>query len=295
MTIAAGAQPAIALSADEFRRLAKLVYSESGIVLPDSKKPLVISRLSKRLRTLGMQSFAQYLALVESGQGGDERGCMISSLTTNVTRFMREEHHFQRLRTVALPPLIERARRGGRLRIWSAGCSTGEEPYSLAFTLLDMWPEAAKFDVKILATDIDPQVIATATAGQYSEQALEPLPAATRQRYLRPVATRTGYYEVTDVAKGIITFKVLNLLAQWPFQGPFDIIFCRNVVIYLDAETKDVLWRRYAQLLAPGGHLFIGHSERISASAVPYFHSEGVTSYVRTEAPVRDAQPLHQR
>ncbi len=287
MNIALKAQSPLSLSDAEFQRLAQLVYKESGIVLAATKKPLVISRLSKRLRTLGLDSFANYLALVENPRGEEERGCMISSLTTNVTRFLREEHHFERLQTVALPPLIERARRGGRVRIWSAGCSTGEEAYSLAFTLLDMCPEAPKLDIKLLATDIDPQVIATGTAGRYGTQILEPLPQAMRSKYLSPAAG--GMHEVVEAPRSLISFKVLNLLARWPFQGPFDIIFCRNVVIYLDSPTKDMLWRRFAQVLSPGGHLFIGHSERVSPSATSYFHSEGVTSYVRTNLAVTDA------
>lgn len=280
-----GAPQAATLSAEEFGRLSKLVYSESGIVLSDSKKPLVISRLSKRLRLLEMSNFTQYLALVESTSGQEERGCMISSLTTNVTRFMREEHHFERLRTLVLPPLLDRARQGGRVRIWSAGCSTGEEPYSLAFTILEMCPDAPRLDIKVLATDIDPQVIATGTAGVYSTTAIEPLPASMKSKYLRPSSNRPDHHEVMDIPKSLITFRVLNLLATWPFRGHFDVIFCRNVVIYLDAETKDRLWKRFAQTLPTDGHLFIGHSERISQMATAFFRSDGVTSYVRTAAP----------
>ncbi|MFD1912737.1 CheR family methyltransferase [Halodurantibacterium flavum] len=270
------------MSRAEFGRIAKLVYSESGIVLPDSKQPLVVSRLSKRLRVLGLGSFSDYVQLVEGAQGQDERGCMISALTTNVTRFLREIHHFEQLRQEVLPPLIAEARRGRRVRIWSAGCSTGEEPYSIAFTLLDACPEAARLDIKILATDIDPEVIATAQRGIYPAQALSPLPPATLGKYLQPRGA--GQHEVTEAVRELLSFRVLNLLAQWPFRGPFDVIFCRNVVIYLDAETKETLWQRYASVLAPGGYLFIGHSERVSATAMGYFQTAGVTAYRRSGA-----------
>jgi chemotaxis protein methyltransferase CheR len=274
---------AFTLSPEEFRRLSRLVHSESGIRLTEAKHSLVVSRLSRRLRILGLEGFAQYCTLVEGASGAEERGQMISSLTTNVTRFFREEHHFNQLREKVLPGLIARARAGGRVRLWSAGCSTGEEPYSLAFTLLDLCPDAASLDLRILATDIDPQVIETAQRGTYPAQSANSVPTPLRSRFLRPVDTAGTTLEVDQTVRSLISYRELNLLSRWPFRGQFDVIMCRNVVIYFDNATQEILWQRFAGALPPGGYLFIGHSERLSPDAAAQFQSAGVTSYVRTK------------
>jgi chemotaxis protein methyltransferase CheR len=285
------ASTGFALAPEDFRRLARLVHAESGIRLTEAKQSLVISRLSRRLRSLGLSDFGQYCALVEGAGGAEERGRMISSLTTNVTRFFREEHHFGQLREQVLPPLIARTRAGGRVRLWSAGCSTGEEPYSLAFTLLDLCPEAGRLDLRILASDIDPQVIATAEIGRYPAQAAASVPPALRERFLRPASPGGKLVEVEDEPRRLICYRQLNLLSRWPFRGSFDVIFCRNVVIYFDTPTQDALWQRFAAAMVPGGYLFIGHSERLSPAAGAVFRSAGVTSYTRTEAPAGAAAP----
>jgi len=287
--VSTGVQPdtdpgrAFTLSTEDFRRLSRLVHSESGIRLTEAKQSLVVSRLSRRLRSLGLANFGQYCALVEGAGGTEERGRMISSLTTNVTRFFREDHHFTQLRESVLPALIARARTGGRVRLWSAGCSTGEEPYSLGFTILDLCPEAERLDLRILASDIDPQVLETARTGRYSVQAGASVPPSLRSRFLRPAQSSGKQLEVAPAPRALISFRELNLLSQWPFRGRFDVIFCRNVVIYFDTSTQDTLWQRFAGALAPGGHLFIGHSERLSSAAGSLFRTAGVTSYTRTE------------
>lgn len=275
------------LDREVFRRLARLVHRESGIRLTEAKRSLIVSRLSRRLRALGLSDFAEYCALVEAEAGAEERGRMISALTTNVTRFFREEHHFRQLRDEILPPLIAHARAGGRVRLWSAGCSTGEEPYSLAITLVERFPDAAAHDVRILASDIDPCVIETARRGRYPASSAAALPAELRRRYLMPCKDAPDQVELEGTLRALISFRELNLLSRWPFRGRFDVIMCRNVVIYFDAPTQEMLWPRFAEALAPGGHLFIGHSERLTSSAASLFRNTGVTAYRRAgpEAP----------
>lgn len=273
------------LDRDVFRRLARLVHGESGIRLTEGKRSLIVSRLSRRLRALGLSDFSEYCTLVEAEAGAEERGRMISALTTNVTRFFREEHHFRQLREEVLPPLIAHARAGGRVRLWSAGCSTGEEPYSLAITLVERFPDAAAHDVRILATDIDPCVIETARRGRYPVASASALPAEMRRRFLPPCKDAHDAVEVEEAVRALISFRELNLLARWPFRGRFDVIMCRNVVIYFDAPTQELLWQRFAEALAPGGYLFIGHSERLSSSAAAQFRNSGVTAYCRSGAP----------
>ena len=271
-------------TAEDFRRIAAILYADAGISLADSKATLVYSRLAKRLRTLGLASFRDYCTLIGERDGLDERQKMLAALTTNVTRFFREPHHFDHLKTKVLPKLVAKARAGGRVRLWSAGCSTGPEPYSIAMTLLEALPEAVDLDVRILATDIDTNVVATAREGVYSEEAISPAPLDSRRRWFRPekgagaISWRAG-----ESLQSLISFRGLNLVAQpWPMKGRFDAIFCRNVMIYFDEPTqRDVVANLTARLL-PGGQLYIGHSERVSADQADLV-SDGLTTYRRTE------------
>ena len=267
------------LTRKDLSEIAAMIYSDAGIALNETKASLVYSRLSKRLRQTGLASFKDYCALVGSAEGAAERREMLSFLTTNFTRFFRENHHFDHLRTEVLPGLISRAKAGGRVRIWSAGCSDGQEPYSIALTVLGLAPNAASMDSRILATDIDPKIIAQAKAGIYDGQAIETVDAAMRKQWF--TQTPEKRWQVGDQVKQLITFRELNLMAQWPFRGPFDVIFCRNVVIYFDAPTQARLWARFAEVLAPGGYLFVGHSERVSGPACGQFGPAGVTQYRR--------------
>ncbi len=265
------------LSRDDFRRIAQMIYSDAGIHLTEGKAALVYSRLAKRLRALRMQAFRDYCDLVASPEGAAERQEMLTSLTTNVTKFFREPHHFEHLKTHVLAPLAARATRGARLRLWSAACSTGQEPYSIAITLLSAWPEAAQHDVKILATDIDRAVLATAEAGLYADALLEGVNADQRRRFFEPAGE--GASRVSAAVRRLVTFRQLNLIDAWPMSGQFHAIFCRNVVIYFDEPTQQGIWQKFAPRLAPDGALYIGHSERVTGPAVALMRSDGVSTY----------------
>jgi chemotaxis protein methyltransferase CheR len=261
------------LSRDDFDRISQMIYADAGIHLAEGKAALVYARLAKRLRALRMQAFRDYCDLVSSPEGASERQEMLTSLTTNVTRFFREPHHFEHLKMHVLPPL---AQRRSRIRLWSAACSTGQEPYSIAFTLLSLWPDAAKHDVKILATDIDRNVLAAAEAGVYAESLLEGVSVDMRRRFFEPAGAE---FRVIAAVRRMITFRPLNLIEAWPMQGQFDAIFCRNVVIYFDEPTQQGIWEKFAPRLAPEGALYIGHSERVTGSAAARLRSDGVSTY----------------
>lgn len=265
----------------DFGVIAKRAHQEFGLHLTEAKKDLVYSRLTKRLRQLGITDFRDYVRLLEADQA--ERVHMLSALTTNVTQFFREDHHFKTLRDTVLPGLIAKARQGGRVRIWSAGCSAGQEPYSLAFTLLEAFPEAAKHDIRILATDVDPAILARATAGTYDGDEAKSLPAKVRDRFAS--ISEKGSLTVGAKARALISFGELNLMGAWPFRGLFDVIFCRNVAIYFDKDTQARLWQRFGGQLVQHGYLFIGHSERLNGPASAEFQSCGVTSYRKLTAP----------
>lgn len=266
-----------AFTADNFRRIAALMRETTGIYLVEAKATLVYSRLAKRLRLLGLADFDAYCTLIASAAGADERNAMVAALTTNVTRFFREPHHFDHLRDRVLPPLLEAAQRGGRVRIWSSACSSGEEPYSIALTILSQMPDAAAHDIRILATDIDPNVVATARAGMYGPQAVEPIPSALRERWMKRDGARAdGQWRVGDEMRALVRLNTLNLIGDWPMKGQFDAIFCRNVVIYFEQATQDFIWRRFQNILSPQGRLYVGHSERVDA---PGFVSDGLTIY----------------
>ena len=262
------------LTAGDFRALAELVYAASGISLQESKAALVYSRLAKRLRVLGLKSFGAYVTLV--ADDADERARLLMALTTNVTRFFREPHHFDHLVDTVLAPRADAVRRGASLRLWSAACSTGQEPYSMALAVLSVWPDAADLDVRILATDIDNNVLATARAGAYSAEAIEAIPAAFRNRWLVKDENTARTWRVGPEARALIAYKPLNLNGEWPMRRRFDAIFCRNVVIYFDEPTQATLWRRFRDQLAPGGRLYVGHSERVGDTT---FESDGQTVY----------------
>ncbi|AWM23592.1 protein-glutamate O-methyltransferase [Sinorhizobium fredii] len=278
--LAAGEYP---LTRRDLGEIAAMIYADAGIYLNESKASLVYSRLSKHIRNLGLKGFRDYCQLVASPAGAAARRDMLSHLTTNFTRFFRENHHFEHLKTDVLPGLIARAKNGGRVRIWSAACSDGQEPYSIALTVLSLLPNAADYDFRILATDIDPKILALARAGAYDATALETVSPAMRKQWFREVDVNgRGKWQVDDRVKRLITFNELNLMAQWPLKRPFDVIFCRNVVIYFDEPTQMKIWSRFAGVLDTGGHLYIGHSERVSGDAKAIFDNIGVTTYRHT-------------
>lgn len=268
----------------DFRQIADTLHEEAGIALTDVKAALVYSRLARRLRELGLESFKQYCELVNSNTGFLEREHMVAALTTNVTRFFREPHHFEHLKSHVLPELLDDVRRGGRLRIWSAGCSTGEEPYSIALTVLSIMPDAADFDVKILATDINKSVLERAEKGIYVEGALAPVSWPQLSRWFARVDGSDGdrAWSVGDELRALVAFRELNLMSDWPMKMSYQAIFCRNVVIYFEEQVRSLLWTRLEGFLAPRGCLYVGCSERIANDRS--FQVEGNTTY-RLKAP----------
>lgn len=276
---AASATSRHAIGEAAFEALARLLREETGIVLSESKKGLAVSRLSRRLRHLGLSDFEAYCDLLAGPDGAEEMQEMILLLTTNVTRFFREAHHFDEMRKSILPDLIAKARNGGRIRIWSAGCSSGEEPYSIAMSVLEACPGAETTNIRILATDIDRNVLAIGRAGRYRITAEDRASGPLIAKHMDPVPGDTDLFEVSTRLRSLVQFAELNLQQTWPMQGKFDVIFCRNVVIYFSTETQQNLWPRFAGALQPGGYLMIGHSERVTGSAQSRLKSCGITQY----------------
>ncbi len=251
------------LAPAHFREISRTVYEVAGIQLREGKEGLVRSRLAKRIRQLGLPGFESYLERVRGDASGRELAQMVDLLTTNKTSFYRESAHFDFLRERLLPSLGP-----GPVRIWSAGCSSGEEPYTLAMVVRDVWPGSERRDVKILATDISRRVLATAEVGEYPDSITSDVPADLLRRHW----TREpgDGWRAGESLRSLITFAPLNLMGAWPMKGPFQAIFCRNVMIYFDKATQQTLVNRYYDLLAPGGHLFVGHSESLSALTHPF-------------------------
>jgi chemotaxis protein methyltransferase CheR len=267
---------------EDFNRIAALLQKDSGIHLQESKSSLVYSRLAKRLRALHIESFKEYCKLVV--EDADERMNMLAALTTNVTRFFREPHHFEHLKANVLAPLLDGARRGAPVRIWSAACSSGQEPYSIALAILSLAPDAASRDIKVLATDIDPNMVERGRKGVYGPAELRDMPAEMKRRWFTPAPEDgQGSLRVVEELRSLVAFRPLNLIGAWPMRGPFHAIFCRNVVIYFEEATQSKLWSRFLPLLAPGGCLYIGHSERVTGPALSGFDSVDITTY-RTRA-----------
>ena len=268
------------LTKEDFRQIADIAYSDAGIDLGEAKASLVYSRLTKRLRTLHLESFRSYCSLLLNEGGADERQHMDAALTTNVTRFFREEHHFEHLKEHVIAPLVATARAGNPVRIWSAACSSGEEPYSIALSILSLLPEAASLDVRVLATDIDPNVLHKGQTGVYGAAAMAPVPPEMRQRWFN-IETGAGgkNWRVGDELRRLVVFRKLNLIGDWPMRGPFHAIFCRNALIYFKEATQLEVWMRFAPLLVPGGRMYIGHSERLFGEAAALFVNEAITTY----------------
>lgn len=260
-----GALITFAFTDSDFSRLRALVKELTGISLSDQKRELVYGRLTRRLRALGFQAFKDYCDYLEENLD-DELEHFTNSITTNLTSFFRENHHFELIANDPLKSwLLKRLGTNGKLRFWSAGCSTGEEAYSLAITLAETIPDVFNKNVKILATDLDTNVVATGRAGIYPENRIDALSTERkRQWFQRGGGASTGMVKVDDRLRNMVTFNQLNLMGPWPIKGTFDVIFCRNVVIYFDKPTQGVLFNRYADQLCEDGTLFIGHSETMA-------------------------------
>lgn len=262
----------------EFDAIADIAQREFGLHLEKSKKQLVYSRLSKRLRSLGVSNFFDYLDHLSSTEGQAEKKAFISALTTNVTHFFREKHHFDMLHDTVFPSLKKRALSGERLRIWSAGCSAGQEPFSLAFTLLSAFPEAPKYDIKILATDIDEEILSRAVNAQYPMDQLSQIPPEMAKKFTTADDGNLSF-SVRSEVRDLISFRQLNLIENWPIKGSFDVIMCRNVAIYFANITQQSIWERFVGALKPNGYLMIGHSERVSGPATNALETCGITTY----------------
>ncbi len=266
------------LSASEFAAVAAIMQRDARIHLSSSKMTLVHSRLSRRLRAREVPSFRDYLKLVQND--AEERAAMVVSLTTNHTHFFREGHHFDHLRQTVVPWLQSGGERP--VRIWSAGCSSGEEVYSIAMCLRGPDRTGASWlsqrDVKLLATDLAPHVVEATRRGIYSAQAVQPIPAPYRASWLRPEGDS---FAVASELRAMVTARVLNLFGAWPMRQKYDVIFCRNVMIYFDDAAKAELEQRFVDLLVPGGYLYIGHSERLIGESARRMRPAGHTIYVK--------------
>lgn len=255
------------VSEAEFQRISELVYRHCRINLHDGKKELVRARLAKQMRHSGFTRASDYIDHVLADATGREFISLIDSLSTNLTSFFRENDHFEFLRKTFLPQLIAKKKKQGlsRILVWSAGCSSGEEPYSLAMLLQTELPSESGWDVRILATDLSTRVLDAARAGVYAASRVAGIEPALRQRFMH-LADHSAKraYVMDDSLRRMIRFRYLNLMDSWPFGGPFDFIFCRNVMIYFDKPTQQQLVNRYYDVLSTGGLLFTGHSESLS-------------------------------
>ncbi|PCJ33341.1 MAG: chemotaxis protein CheR [Gammaproteobacteria bacterium] len=263
-----------------FERIRTFVSENTGIELSDKKKDMVYGRLAKRIRKGRFSSFDSFINALDSGDE-EEQEFMINAITTNLTSFFRENHHFEYLKKVVIPEIVEKNKhqKNKRIRIWSAGCSTGEEAYSIAITLKESLPDFDSWDIKILATDLDANVLEHGRLGVYQQERISALPESIVRRWFRHgESENVGKVKVRPELQQMITFKRLNLLHEWPMSGPFDFMFCRNVVIYFDKDTQRELFSRYAELLAPESYLFIGHSETLFKVSTR-FDSKGQTIY----------------
>ena len=246
----------------EFNRIRELVRQHTGISLSEAKRQLVYGRLVRRLRALDLETFSSYIELLERGEP-TELEEFTNAVTTNLTSFYRESHHFDYL-AEALPEIIARDNGSRRLRFWCCAASTGEEPYTIAMTLREAAEQLAGWDVKLLATDLDSNVLAKGKAGVYDHERFSTMTDGRVRRFFDKVTGgKPGQLRAREEIRQLITFKQLNLMHEWPMRGPFQVVFCRNVVIYFDKPTQRVLFERMAALQRPGDLLFLGHSESL--------------------------------
>lgn len=262
---------------NDFRYIQNLVGERTGIVLTDIKRMMVYSRIARRIRHCGVNDFSEYCDLLKAGDES-ELISFTNAITTNLTSFFREPHHFEYLSETVLPE-IEKNKRDKKIRIWSAGCSSGEEPYSIAMTVLDYFKYKPEWDIKILASDLDFDMVERAASGVYKEDRVTGLDKKHLRNYVKKgKGKHQGDVRMDSRLMDMITFKQLNLLHEWPFSGPFDFMFCRNVVIYFNKETQKDLFDRYADHMPDNAALFIGHSESLF-KVTDRFKSIGRTIY----------------
>jgi chemotaxis protein methyltransferase CheR len=269
----------------EFEFIRHVVGQNAGIVLGPNKRHLVQGRIARRMRELGLRTYEAYCEHVRQS-GPEELVGLINALTTNVTSFFRENHHFEALASTMLPEAIKRNAASRRIRIWSAGCSTGEEAYCLAMIASELVPSSPHWDVKILATDIDSNVINQAKQGVYGMDRVSSVSEARLRKFFRRgTGDQAGNVRVREELAQRVTFRTLNLIHEWPMRGRFDVLFCRNVMIYFDQPTRERLVSRFGQIVVPEGYLCIGHSESIHGAGLP-FKLVGKTIYQRQREPL---------
>lgn len=271
---------------EDFERVRKLIYERAGISLAPIKRDMVYSRLARRLRALNFESFVDYLKFLLSPSGEEEWELFVNSLTTNLTSFFREAHHFDILQR-HMAELKQRP-----IRIWCSAASTGEEPYTLAITACETFGSMTP-PVEIVASDIDTSVLAKAQRGVYPFERVERLsPERLRRFFLKGTGAQAGMVRIRPELQKLVSFTRVNLLdARYPINGPFDVMFCRNVMIYFDKPTQYEILRKFVPLLKPDGLLFAGHSESF-LHAADLFHSLGRTVYERADRPVRSARMI---
>ncbi|GLX76823.1 chemotaxis protein methyltransferase 3 [Thalassotalea insulae] len=267
------------LTDKEFNFVCQFVYDTAGIVLNASKREMVYRRLTRVIKERKLASFSQYCQLLKQNPE-QEKHYFINAITTNLTSFFREKHHFDYLLSIELPQLLKRNKQQQRIRIWSSATSTGEEAYSIAAIVYESCKQSlSSWDIKILATDIDGNVLAKGKAGIYDEKRIEDVPSVYLKPYfIKGTGENAHKVKVAQCLRNLLTFKELNLLHQWPMKGPFDIIFCRNVIIYFDKKTQIELFERFYEMLAPGGLLILGHSENLGHYQ-QYFKNVGRTIF----------------
>ena len=257
----------ISLKELDYRSLVKLIYDKSGINLGDHKQELLKTRLGKRLRALGLKSYGEYFKYAIDPSNVEELTLLINAISTNFTSFYRESQHYDFLLKTALDEIAKKkqALRSNRIRAWCAAASSGEEPYSLALTLLEYFKGASDWDIKLLATDISSKVLSVAFQGIYSQEKVKGVSPFLLDRYFdKEFEEKNTMYRIKDEVKRLIVFRRLNLMDPvFPFQGQFDFIFCRNVMIYFDLPTQEILVAKLLKYLVPGGYLFTSHSENL--------------------------------
>ena len=272
----------------EFCAFRDLIHHEVGIFLREVKRQLVVARLARRLRYFGFQTFSEYYQhLMTQDPRGVEREQMVNCLTTNKTDFFREPHHFTFLQEQVFPKLRAQAQRGGpkRLRIWSAGCSSGEEAYSIAITIREAFGLQADWDIKVLASDIDTNMLSQAKAGRYTTDRVSHLPEPlVRKHFLRGTGEWAGCIKVRPELQQLIAFRHINLIAEsWPIQCRFDVVFCRNVSIYFNRDTQHQLFERFSTYVEESGYLFTGHAESLFGLSKRFASLRGTIYRVQSE------------
>jgi chemotaxis protein methyltransferase CheR len=261
---------------DPFDAIRDEVKALSGIHLTPAKRELVATRLSKRMRATGCATLEDYVALLATSGGSAERDELIRAITTNVTHFNREPHHFEHFASHAMPWMLRLLDGGQPVRIWSAGCSDGREPYTIAAFAIGVRPDLDRRDFQILATDIDTTILETARQGRYEPASADRLPVSLRERWFQ-IGSRG--IEPADVLRRLVSFRQLNLISDWPMQRKYAAIFCRNTLIYFEQDLQANIMSGFRDRLLNGGFLYLGHSERLHGPAARHFRQVGVTTF----------------